>query len=136
MEHSERPVWPIVLMGAFLYAIASALRHYLLPQSVGGVFSVALLFLILLAPGALVGYFRPRRVLEFGFIAGVIGDVAYRLGDLLHAGVVHAAVSSIPSSAVMGSIIDALPVGILSAAGGAFGYVLRTRRNSSVTSPG
>jgi len=58
---------------------------------VGGVFSVALLFLILLAPGALVGYFRPRRVLEFGFIAGVIGDVAYRLGDLLHAAMIHAA---------------------------------------------
>src|SRR6266478_5530534 len=43
-----------------------------------------------LGPGALVRLFRSRQVLEYGFIAGVIGDVAYRLGDLLHAALVHA----------------------------------------------
>src|SRR6266853_2382376 len=133
MNDGQRTVWPILLAGAFLYAIASALRRYLLPQSFGGVPSEALLFLILLAPGAVVGYLRPRRVLEYGFIAGVIGDITYRLGDLLHTAVVHGvAITSIPSFAVMGSVVGALPVGILSAAGGALGYVLRVRRNAAV----
>jgi hypothetical protein len=133
MNDGQRPVWPILLAGAALYAIASALRHDLLPQSL---ISEALLSLILLAPGALVGYLRPSRVLEYGFIAGVIGDITYRLADLLHAVVTHnVAITSIPAFAVMGSLVDTLPVGIVSAAGGALGYVLKVRRNAAVSPP-
>src|SRR5215469_15430832 len=126
MDSRERPTWLLILLGAFLYSIASSVRHALPPGS--GVASEGLLFVIILSPGVLVGYFRPRRVLEMGFIAGVIADAAYRLGYLLHEAFIHSAVASVPTSAYMDSLLDALPVGILSAAGGAVGYVLRVRK--------
>jgi hypothetical protein len=126
MDSRERSAWLLILLGACLYAMASTLRHSLLPGS--GLASEGLLFLIVLSPGVLVGYFRPRRVLEMGFVAGVVADAAYQLGSLFHEALIHSAVASVPTAAYTDSLLHALPAGILSAAGGAVGYVLRVRQ--------
>src|SRR5215469_6501096 len=99
MDSRERSVWLLILLGACLYAMASIARHSLLPGP--GLASEALLFLIILSPGVLVGYFRPRRVLEMGFVAGVVADAAYQLGYVLRAASIHSAVASVPTAAYM-----------------------------------
>ena len=133
----KRPFWLVLLAGVCVYVIASMLRRYVFAQSLTGMLSEIFLFLILLAPGAVVGYLRPRRVLELGFVAGFVSDIAYRVCDLLSTAIlVDAPLGTIPvSSFMMGTLKGALPVGVLGAAGGALGYVLRVRRNGILSAP-
>jgi len=131
----RRSALVVVIGAALAYVVAMVARSIFVPDSVtethlGRSLDISLLYAITLLPGIAVGSLCGRRVLELGFAAGA-------LGEILRAGAQLAvAVTSTPDtvqmnvpwlSTLLGSLIQALPSGVLGAAGGAVGYVFYAR---------
>ena len=131
----------VIIGAALAYVVAMVARGFLVPDSVVAThlarsLDVSLLYAITLLPGIVVGTLCGRRVLEFGFAAGALGEVL-RAGSQMALAVMTTPETfqmDVPwLSTLLGSLIQALPSGVLGAAGGAVGYVFRVRATAPRT---
>ena len=132
---------PVILAAALAFVIASALRDQIrvdpgYASTLVRSLDVSLLYVVILLPGVIVGWLLRRRVLMWGFCAGMLGDI---LRQVITAWLRWSMLDVAPDTEVLGLDIQslvslvfmALPAGVISAAGGAVGYVLATRSNTT-----
>ena len=135
---NEGSTIPAIAVGALTYLVLSFLRtelnrhstaltsnHWYVP------FDASLAFLIALTTGFVAASMYRQREMAMGFCACAVGEIARGIIKLLVAvyGAGFAVAINLPGAAVLDIFTNALPSGILGAAGGAVAVVLLRNRS-------